>query len=270
MINLILKGFIIGVGKIMPGVSGAMLAMALGVYERAIDAISNFFKEPIKNFKFLISLFIGAFLAITLLSKVIIFLLNNFYLPTMLLFIGLIIGGFSSFIKKMEIKKAKLIHYIIMFLSFTLVLILEFYNKGNIFTYSSDFKSYFFIGFIDAATMIIPGLCGTAIMMLLGCYDLLLNLMSNISSINGIISNINLLIPYSLGVLVTILILSKVIGYLFNNKSTYVYFSIFGFASSSVLVLFISAFKNGFDLWNLLISLILLIIGIFIGNKFDK
>lgn len=270
MIKLILKGFIIGIGKIMPGVSGAMLAMSLGIYERAIDSINNFFKEPVKNFKFLISLFIGAFLSITLMSKVIIFLLNNFYLSTMLLFIGLIIGGFPSFIKNMEIKKANFIHYLIMISCFTLVLILEYYNKGNIFNYNSDFKSYFFIGFIDAATMIIPGLCGTAIMMLLGCYDLLLNLMSNISSIGGIIGNINLLVPYGLGILITIILLSKLIGYLFNNKSTYIYFAIFGFALSSVLVLFISTFGNNYSIWEILISIILLILGYFIGNKLDK
>lgn len=270
MFNLILKGFIIGIGKIMPGVSGAMLAMSLGIYEKAIDAISHFFKNPIKNFKYLFCLFIGAFLAIVFMSKVIIYLLNNFYLPTMLLFIGLIIGGFPSFIEKMEIKKAKLFHYIIMIFSFALVLILEFYNKGNIFSYSNDFKSYFFIGFIDAATMIIPGLCGTAIMMLLGCYDLLLNLMANLSSLNGIINHINLLIPYAFGIIITILVLSRLISYLFNNKSTFIYFSIFGFSISSVLVLFLSTFERRYNLWEILISLIFLLIGYFFGNKFDK
>lgn len=270
MIKLILKGFIIGIGKIMPGVSGAMLAMSLGIYERAIDSINNFFKDPIKNFKFIISLFIGAFFAITFMSKVIIFLLNNFYLSTMLLFIGLIIGGFPSFVKNMNIKKARFIHYLIMILCFALVLVLEYYNKGNILNYNSDFKSYFFIGFIDAATMIIPGLCGTAIMMLLGCYDLLLNLMSNISSISGIIGNINLLLPYSLGILITIILLSKLIGYLFNNKSTYIYFAIFGFALGSVIVLFISTFNNSYNIWEILISIVLLILGYFMGNKLDR
>jgi len=269
MIKLILKGFIIGIGKIMPGVSGAMLAMSLGIYENAIEAINNFFKNPIKNFKYLLSLFIGAFLAITLMSKVIILLLNNFYLATMLLFIGLMIGGFPSFIKKMNIKKAKIHHYLVMFLSFVLILIIEYYNKGNLFNYNPNFKSYFFIGFIDAATMIIPGLCGTAIMMLLGCYDLLLNLMSNISSISGIIENINLLIPYSLGILSTVLLLSKIMGNLFNKESTYIYFIIFGFALGSVIVLFISTFNNNYSVWEILISIVLLIFGYFIGYKLE-
>ena len=49
--KLLLKGFIIGVGKIIPGVSGALLAISLGVYEKAVKAIGNFFREPIKNFK---------------------------------------------------------------------------------------------------------------------------------------------------------------------------------------------------------------------------
>lgn len=270
MINLILKGFIIGIGKIMPGVSGAMLAMSLGIYEKAIESISHFLKNPIKNFKYLICLFIGAFLAIVFMSKIIIYFLNHYYLSTMLLFIGLIIGGFPNFVKKMEIKKAKLLHYMIMIFSLILVLILEFHNKENVIVYESNFKSYFFIGFVDAATMIIPGLCGTSIMMLLGCYDLLLNLMANLSNLNGIISHVNLLVPYALGAVITILVLSKLISYLFNNKSTFIYFAIFGFSVSSVLVLFLSTFERNYNFWEIVISLILLFIGCYFGNKFDK
>ena len=48
-INLILKGFLIGIGKIIPGVSGSMLAMSLGVYEKGIEILSNLTKEIRKN-----------------------------------------------------------------------------------------------------------------------------------------------------------------------------------------------------------------------------
>ena len=49
-IILIIKGFIVGIGKIIPGVSGSMLAMTLGVYEKTINAITNFFSSPKNNF----------------------------------------------------------------------------------------------------------------------------------------------------------------------------------------------------------------------------
>ena len=43
MMKNIFKGFIIGIGKIIPGVSGSMLAILLGVYERALAIIVCFF-----------------------------------------------------------------------------------------------------------------------------------------------------------------------------------------------------------------------------------
>ena len=50
---LILKGILIGIGKIIPGVSGSMIAISLGIYEKLINSINDFFKSPNKNFNFL-------------------------------------------------------------------------------------------------------------------------------------------------------------------------------------------------------------------------
>ncbi len=69
-ILLILKGMIIGVANIIPGVSGGTLMITLGLYEEVIDTISHFFKNFKKNLKFVIPLGIGMVLSILLLSKV--------------------------------------------------------------------------------------------------------------------------------------------------------------------------------------------------------
>ena len=86
---LILKGFIVGIGKIIPGVSGSMLAITLGVYERVLEAITNFFSNPKQNIKLLVNFSFGLFLAIIFFSRLILFSLNNYYDETMFLFIGL-------------------------------------------------------------------------------------------------------------------------------------------------------------------------------------
>ena len=82
MNNIILffKGFIVGLGKIIPGVSGSLLAFSLGIYEKAIDAINNFFSDIKENILFLGKIGLGVVLAILLCSKLIIFLLNHYYL----------------------------------------------------------------------------------------------------------------------------------------------------------------------------------------------
>ena len=67
---LILKSILIGIGKIIPGISGSVIAMTMGLYEPIINAISNFFKSPKENFLFLFKVFLGIFLAIIFGSKI--------------------------------------------------------------------------------------------------------------------------------------------------------------------------------------------------------
>ena len=43
--RLILQGFIVGVGKIIPGISGSMLAMLMGIYEPLMEAVTHFFDD---------------------------------------------------------------------------------------------------------------------------------------------------------------------------------------------------------------------------------
>ena len=66
---LFIKGIIVGIGKIMPGVSGAMLAINLNVYEKLINAITSFFDDVRDNFKFLLIFGIGILLSIIFGSK---------------------------------------------------------------------------------------------------------------------------------------------------------------------------------------------------------
>lgn len=270
MLKLFIKGLIIGIGKILPGVSGAMLAISLDVYKESISSICNFFKSPIKSLKLLFPLGGGIIISIIFMSKIIKFFLNRFFLSTMLLFVGLIIGGFINFIKKIDKKKANWFHYIIMLLSFTLIIFFEYMNNSFAFHYENNFFTYFFIGFLDAITMIIPGLCGTAIMMLFGCYDLLLNLLANLSSIHGIIANFNLLIFYSIGMIFTILVCSKVLNYLYTKKELFLYFSIIGFTLASIVILLISTLNYNYQILEIIISLILLIVGYIIGHNLES
>ncbi len=106
---LIIKGFIVGLGKIIPGISGSMLAITLGIYEKIIDAITNFFSDIKRNSKLLINFSIGVFLAIIFFSKLILFFLNNYYYETMFLFLGLIMGTLLPFIKQVKINKKNII-----------------------------------------------------------------------------------------------------------------------------------------------------------------
>ena len=88
-IIIILKGIIIGIGKIIPGVSGSVMAISFNVYDKAIYSITNFFDNPKNNAKFIINLGLGIVIGIVLFSKIINYLITNYYFYTSIFFIGL-------------------------------------------------------------------------------------------------------------------------------------------------------------------------------------
>lgn len=272
-LTLLLKGFIIGIAKIIPCVSGALIAISFGIYEKAIKAISNFFENPINNFLFLFPIGLGVLLSISLTSDLILYFINNYYFPTILLFIGLIMGGIPSLIDNINIKKVKFIHILILILSFSTVFLIFLVNGQHFFVETLNelinLLLFFIIGFIDALTMIIPGISGTAVMMILGCYNLLLNFLSSLTSMEAIFSNIFKVIPYLLGIVLCVIILSKVMTYLFDKKKEYMYCGILGFTLSSVLTLFFETFKNNYSILETIVALVLLVVGYNIARKLE-
>ena len=269
-IILILKGIIIGAGKIIPGVSGGMLAITLNVYDRGIKAISEFFKDIKNNIKFLFTIGIGILISILLISKVIKYTLDSYYLPTMLLFIGMIIGGIPPIVKEAKSEKS-IKNIIIMIIPFVLIFLLSITSNifSNGISKEPNFLPLILIGIIDAITMIIPGISGTEILMMLGYYDMIFTSFSNLTDFNLLSYNLSIIIPFGIGMILGVIALSKIINYLLDNHKISTYYAIIGFAISSVLLLLGETLKNNYALSEILISLVLLIIGYFISKKLD-
>lgn len=266
LIILFIKGMIIGIGKIIPGVSGAVIAMSLGVYEEAIKAVNNFFKNISHNLKFLMTLGLGVIASIILISNLIKFFLNQFYLPTMLLFIGLILGGVSLFLEEFKDKKISKSNISIAVIIFIIMLLITFLSKENNITFFSNinnFVLFLILGFIEAVTMIIPGISGTAIYMLIGCYDKVIDLLINIFNLN----NLKTLFPFGIGIVIGALITVKLMDYLFNNYKMKTYMVIIGFSLSSTLLLIIETLNNNYSIIHIIIGLLFLVLGYTISRK---
>ena len=99
---LVIKGFIIGIANIIPGVSGGTLAITLGIYEKLINAVSHFISNIKENLKLIIPILVGAILSLAILSNVISYALEHFKVPTTLFFLGLIVGGLPLIYKKVD------------------------------------------------------------------------------------------------------------------------------------------------------------------------
>ena len=216
---LFFKGLIIGLGKIIPGISGSLIALNMGLYERGIYAISHFFKDIKNNFVFLSIVGSGIVISIIFGSRVISFFLTNNYYYTMTLFIGLIMGELPSLRKKTNIKNKKQCIYFI--LSFFFIIIISLFKNNNNYEFNSSIFNFIYIiliGFIDAATMIIPGISGTVIFMLIGCYEFFLSIFISLNSFNSILKNINIIFYFIVGLFLGMILITKLMNFFLEKK----------------------------------------------------
>lgn len=260
MINFV-KGFIIGIGKIIPGVSGAMLATIMGVYDKSIFYICNFKSNIKEGIRYLFPIGVGIVLSIILFSKIISMCLNKYYSITMLFFVGLIIGGFPFVINK--VKKRD---YFISVVSFSLFFLISVFNINNSYVLRNNFIDtviYFFSGGIEAIGTIVPGVSGTALLMIVGTYD------SIVYSI-GNLTNFKIIFPFIIGIILFILLFVKLVDYLFRKYNDKMYAFILGILVSSTVLLVIQVFKDKVIFLDVLIGIVFMFIGIFISSLFKE
>ena len=263
-IKLLIEGFIIGIGKIIPGVSGAMFAMIFGVYEKAVEIISDLRKLK-GNFKFMFLLGISVLIAILCGSKVINFCLDNYYLWTMLFFIGMMSSGIKPLFKNVEGKKISKKNILVALFIVIILAIMSCVDMEGI-TKDLD-RSFitvlliFISGIIDAVGTVIPGVCGTALLMMIGYYDKVISSLSNLLTFTNMSETSFVLIPFVIGLIIGIILVSKLITYLFKNHNTTVHCCIIGFAISSTIILLIKTFIVSFTTIELIIGIVLFILG---------
>ncbi len=269
--NIILgiKGFFMGIANIIPGVSGGTLAITMGIYEELIEAISHFFSRFKKNMLFLIPVGIGAVISIVLGSKVISYALDHYPLPTVLFFLGLIVGGLPMLARKIK-GNYSLKHNIIFLATFLFVILLMFLKTGKEVSFSHmgvlDYILLFGVGMVAAGTMIIPGISGSFMLMVMGYYNPILNTINDFTSFHNIASNMLILIPFGLGILVGVVLIAKILEYLFQKYEVAAYFGIIGFVLASIIGIFFQT-QLTFSVISVLIGIVLFLIGFFIALK---
>ena len=284
-IILVLKGFIMGIANIIPGVSGGTLAITLGIYEKFIDAISHFMKNIKENIMFLLPVVIGMGLSLVTMSNVVSYAFDKLPIPTTLFFMGLVIGGIPLITSKVSKKKDsnKTVNYIITFLTFALVIVLAFSNEifgsglGNANFENIDLTGYILlllVGMVAAGTMIIPGISGSLVLMLLGYYLPVVDCIKEFTHFKNIGSNFFILGFFGVGVLVGIVLIAKLIEWLLKKYETKTYYGVIGFIVASVIAIPVSVYHElgsiEFDLISVLLGFGCLILGGLVGNKLGE
>ena len=268
-INQLIKGIIIGIAKIIPGLSGAVLMISFNLYDRTIDAITHFCGNPKKNMLFLFNLGLGIVLGIVLFSKVIHYFITNYYLYTTSLFLGLIIGGIPVISRK--VPKARK-YYIYSLVAFSFIFSLSFIGSSKEYVLINNYIDliiFFISGLLEAVGTILPGVSSTALLMLLGVYNHHLVVLSGALNIYYLKDTLRFLVPFSLGMFLGIIFLSMLINYLFRYYKEETFSLILGISIASVFMLGNTLFPYIISFKDILISIILLIVGYLVTYKLE-
>ncbi|HBP13293.1 MAG TPA: DUF368 domain-containing protein [Firmicutes bacterium] len=276
---LFIKGIVLGVAFVIPGVSGGTLAVLMGIYEELIEAASNFYKS-IADFKkyimYLLPIGLGVVFSVAVFAKLIKFGLDKAPIITILIFLGMIIGGIPALVRNVKGTKINLKDMTLMLVGLIIVISMLIFHKSNsnvVLTNMSitGYITLFLVGAIAAVTMVVPGISGSFTLMLIGYYEPILNLVNDITSFKNLGPNLILIFIFMLGVFIGIIFISKIIEWCLKHYKRETYYAIIGFVLSSIISVIYEVSKFPFNLTHLIIGIVLLVINtVLVYKVFDE
>ncbi len=280
LLKEICRGSLLGVANIMPGVSGGTLAISMGIYDKIIYAVTHLRKDPKNSIRILAPIGVGVLLGFIGLSYIIRWLFMFYPLQTNLLFIGLVLGGLPEIVKPIRREKITGARILVCLLFFSLVSVLPLLNisgKEAVMDFSFLTGAKMFgIGIISAATMVVPGVSGSMILLILGYYQPLLDEITG--CINGlllmdgnrILRGIILLGPAVIGVGVGIIVIAKLVEYLLGHHKITSYWAILGLILASPIGIFLEMETPSWDILPVLTGILALGLGLFVTNRLGE
>lgn len=254
MIKSILKGVVIGIANIIPGVSGGTMMVSMGIYDKLIHCITHLFSEFKQSVKFLFPIALGMGIAIIASAFGLEWLFESFPVQANLLFIGLILGSLPIMWKNVKGSKIKAGHLIAALAFFALVVGMAAFGGTEGAAADLSFNlvnvlKLFVVGVITSATMVIPGVSGSMVLMLMGFYQPVLGTITDFIEaltsldMDGILAGMGILVPFGLGVVAGIFAVAKVVEIIFEKFPLYAYWAIIGLVVASPVAI---ALMGGF------------------------
>ena len=276
LLKIFLRGFLMGASDIMPGISGGTIALITGIYDKLIASISNikflFLKPLLKadlkgfknqlfeevDFEFFIPLGLGVVLAMILMAGVINFLLGSYAGYTYSFFAGLILASIYILYKQLDALNIMAIMTTIIFA------VLAYLFVGlNPLQASHSLPVLFISGFTAICAMLLPGISGSSLLLLLGQYEYMIDVLHRISLVE--------IIVFVAGAVCGFMIMSRIIKYLLENHKQLTVAALIGIMLGSLRVPMQNIVMG--DLFSLIICLVIGIIGmlivLFVDTKFN-
>lgn len=268
MIKNIIGGIAIGIANVIPGVSGGTMMVILGIFNRMMEAISGIFKRVNPNRKddiiFIFQVLVGAAIGIVGFAKILEILFEYYPTQTIYWFIGLIAFSIPLFVKgEMKGEKLAIVPFVC---GLAIIFELEFLNPGEGNTVvnpdfpplsSGLFIKMVIIGAISGATMIMPGVSGSMVLLILGEYYLFKSYLAHVTSFS-----LDVIMPLgfmAIGIAFGIVVSAKLCQYFTRTHKAGFLSLILGLIIASSLVLI--PFDVSYDFNLILTSLLAALFG---------
>lgn len=225
----ILQGALIGLGAVLPGISGGVLCVIFGIYK----TIMEFLAEPLRTFRThvpkLIPIGVGGVIGFLGIANLLSVLLEKYPAPSVCLFVGLIGGMLPSLYREAGEQGRSSTSYVSMYVAmaavFALLVILQIMNV----VITPNFGWYLFCGFCLALSVIAPGMSFSTLLMPLGLYE------PFVAGIGHM--DLAVLIPGGIGALATVILSAKAINILFQKHYSVAFHAIVGVVIAATIMI---------------------------------
>lgn len=227
------SGFLIALGLVIPGVSGAIIAMILGLYEPLIAAIAKPFSNWRQNLQLIFPLSLGVFICLLLFSRVLEYLFGQHPLPTLYFFFGLVLGSLPAVIRLANQTGFRLSYIVSLALGSAVLLLVTslpnvLHDAGNFI--SPNLTTQIIQGSLVGVGLVIPGLSASFLLIAFGYYEQIIGYVAQL--------NVMALAPLALGFVPAIILASQGIHWLFKKQHGHTSYAILGLLAGSLWVAF--------------------------------
>lgn len=257
----IVQGVLIGLGAVLPGISGGVLCVVFGIYK----TIMEFLADPFRKFKThvpkLIPIGIGGVIGFLGVANVLSILLDKYPDPSVCVFIGLITGMLPSLFREAGEQGRSKASYVSMVIAMIFVFALLISLKVFSVDITPNFAWYIFCGFCLALSVIAPGMSFSTLLMPLGLYE---PFVAGIGHLDFAV-----LIPGGIGALATVILFAKAIDSLFNNHYSVAFHAIIGVViAATIMIIPFASFTVSVS--SCIINVVCLVVGIVAALGLDK
>jgi len=255
----LLKGILVGIGFITPGLSGGVLAVVFGIYEPLMRFLANLKRQFIKNVLFFIPVGIGGVIGVVAFSAVVDFAFENYAAQFTWLFIGFIAGTFPSLFKTSGEQGRKSWHWALLILTAVGTLFLMRWMESiRSVELTPSFLSWLLSGALIGLGVVVPGMSPSNFLIYVGLYQ---PMAAGIRHLD-----LGVVVPLAMGLILCVLLLAKLIAWLFRRFYAGMYHFILGVVVGSTLAII----PAGVQGWTIAVCALLFVVGALVSFGLAK